>query len=41
LNSDTLYDLRISMYDDNNQPYVLPDNAVVNVELGVSYKDDC
>lgn len=41
LNSDTLYDLRVSMYDDNNQPYVLPDNAVVNVELGVSYKDDC
>ena len=41
LNSDTLYDLRISMYDDNNQPYVLPDNAVVNVELGVSYKEDC
>lgn len=41
INGDTIYDLRIEMRDDNNQPYVLPDNAVVNVELGIHYKDDC
>lgn len=34
---DTIYQFRIQMYDDNNQPFALPDNAVVNVELGISY----
>ena len=37
VSGDTIYDLRINMRDDANQPYVLPDNATVNVELGIHY----
>jgi hypothetical protein len=35
----TIYECNVQMFDENGQPYVLPDNAVVNVELGFAY--DC
>ena len=34
---DTIYEVNIQMFDDANQPFVLPDSAVVNVELGFGY----
>lgn len=34
---DTVYEINIRMFDDANQPFVLGDNAVVNVELGIGY----
>jgi hypothetical protein len=37
---DTLYSLIIEMRDDANQPYTLPDNAVVNLELAFHYRDE-
>ena len=37
---DTLYSLIIDMRDDANQPYYLPDNAVVNLELAFHYRDE-
>tara|TARA_R110000868_G_scaffold72355_2_gene211030 strand:- start:1603 stop:2688 length:1086 start_codon:yes stop_codon:yes gene_type:complete len=37
---DTLYSLIIDMRDDANQPYYLPDNAVVNIELAFHYRDE-
>ena len=37
---DTLYSLIIDMRDDANQPYVLPDNAVINLELAFHYRDE-
>jgi hypothetical protein len=39
-NPDTLTDLNIEMRDDANQPYVLPDNAVINLELAFHYRDE-
>jgi hypothetical protein len=35
----TIYECNIQMFDENGQPFNLPDNAVVNVELGFAY--DC
>jgi hypothetical protein len=32
-----IYEIEITMLDDNYQPYNVPNNAVVNVELGFSY----
>jgi hypothetical protein len=37
---DTLYSLIIDMRDDAGQPYYLPDNAVINVELAFHYRDE-
>lgn len=37
---DTIYEIEIIMRDDANQPYLLPDNAQVNIEMGFYYKDD-
>lgn len=37
---DTIYNVSITMLDDASQPYVLPDSAVVNVELGFHYRED-
>jgi hypothetical protein len=34
---DTIYQINVQMFDDANQPYVLPDSAIVNVELGIAY----
>jgi len=34
-----LYEITLAMFDDNNQPFYLPDNAIVNVELGFKYTD--
>jgi hypothetical protein len=32
-----IYEIEITMLDDNYQPYNVPNNAIVNVELGFSY----
>jgi len=37
---DTIYEIEIQMRDDANQPYTLPDNAQVNIEMGFYYKDE-
>ena len=37
---DTLYNITIDMRDDANQPYLLPDSAVVNVEMAFHYRDE-
>ena len=37
---DTIYDITIEMRDDANQPYLLPDNAQVNIEMGFYYKEE-
>jgi len=36
---DTIYEISIDMRDDANQPFVLPDNAQVNLELCFIYQD--
>ena len=36
--ADTLYQITIEMRDDANQPFTLPDNAQVNVELAFVYE---
>lgn len=35
---DTIYEITITMRDDANQPFVLPDNAQVNLELAMVYE---
>ena len=35
---DTIYEITINMRDDANQPFVLPDNAQVNLELAMVYE---
>jgi ABC-type multidrug transport system ATPase subunit len=35
-----LFEIQIQMIDDNNQPYNVPQNAIVNVELGFVYEND-
>ena len=37
---DTIYEIEIQMRDDANQPYQLPDNAQVNIEMGFYYRDE-
>lgn len=32
-----IYEIKITMLDDNYQPYLLPNSALVNIELGFSY----
>ena len=36
---DTIYEISIDMRDDANQPFVLPDNAQVNIELAFVYTE--
>ena len=36
---DTIYEISIQMRDDANQPFVLPDNAQVNIELAFVYTE--
>ena len=36
---DTIYEITIDMRDDNNQPFTLPDNAQVNIELAFAYTE--
>lgn len=36
---DNIYEIRVIMQDENNQPFLLPDSAVVNFELGISYTE--
>lgn len=35
---DTIYEITVQMRDDANQPFVLPDNAQVNIELAFVYE---
>lgn len=35
-----VYEIKINMLDDAQQPFVLPDNAQVNCELGMYFRDD-
>lgn len=35
---DTIYEISIDMRDENNQPFTLPDNAVVCLELAFNYE---
>ncbi len=35
-----IYEISITMFDDANQPFILPDNAQVNLELAFYYRDD-
>jgi len=35
-----IYDIRIEMYDDAGQPFMLPDNAQVNIEMAFWYGAD-
>ena len=35
---DTIYEISVQMKDDANQPFVLPDNAQVNLELAMVYE---
>lgn len=35
---DNIYEINILIQDENNQPFNLPDSAVVNVELGIAYE---
>ena len=35
-----IYDIKIEMFDDANQPYFLPDGAQVNIEMAFWYLDD-
>jgi hypothetical protein len=35
---DTIYEITVQMRDDANQPFVLPDNAQVNLELAMVYE---
>jgi hypothetical protein len=37
--SDTIYEITIEMRDDANQPFTLPDNAQVNIEMAFLYTD--
>lgn len=37
--ADTLYEISIEMRDDANQPFTLPDNAQVNIEMAFLYTD--
>lgn len=37
--SDTIYEITIEMRDDANQPFILPDNAQVNIEMAFIYTD--
>lgn len=37
---DNIYEITIEMRDDANQPFLLPDSAQVNVEMGFFYKDE-
>ena len=34
---DNIYEIRVQMFDENNVAFQLPDSAVVNFELGISY----
>lgn len=36
---DTIYEICVEMRDDNNEPFILPDNANVNLELAFTYQD--
>ena len=36
--TDTIYEINIDMRDDNNQPFLLPDSANVNIELAFVYE---
>ena len=36
--ADTIYQITIEMRDDANQPFILPDNAQVNLELAMTYE---
>ena len=35
---DTIYEITVDMRDDANQPFILPDNAQVNLELAFNYE---
>lgn len=35
-----VYEIEIRMMDDNNQPYYVPQNAIVNVELGFVFENE-
>lgn len=35
-----VYEIEIRMMDDNNQPYFVPQNAIVNVELGFVFENE-
>lgn len=37
---DNIHEIFVEMRDDANQPFLLPDNAQVNIEFGFYYKDD-
>ena len=37
--TDTIYEITVEMRDDANQPFILPDNAQVNLELAFAYTD--
>lgn len=37
---DNIYAITIEMRDDANQPFLLPDSAQVNIEMGFYYKDE-
>lgn len=36
--TDTIYEITVDMRDDANQPFTLPDNAQVNIELAFTYE---
>lgn len=36
--TDTIYEITVEMRDDANQPFILPDNAQVNIELAFVYE---
>ena len=37
--ADTIYNITVEMRDDANQPFILPDNGQVNIELAFNYTD--
>jgi hypothetical protein len=37
--NDTIQNINIQMLDDADQPYTLPDNAQVNLEIAFKYYD--
>ena len=37
---DNIHEITIELRDDANQPFLLPDSAQVNIELGFYYRDD-
>lgn len=37
--TDTIYEIQVDMRDDNNQPFLLPDSANVNIELAFVYTE--